>query len=143
MKKVTTILFILTSFTTFSQIISPNGNNIFYYNGMADVTFKYSDRGSGGRAFVHAPNNVLALNYAEDFAGGTLIGNNVYFKDNGNSFIYSGNFGIGTSTPAGTLDFKKLNSNLVFDLNTNDICKIISKGWNANIDLHTFQINGS
>ncbi len=54
----------------------------------------------------------------------------------------SGDVGIGTTNPAGILDLRKLNSNLVFDLNTNNLCKIISKGWNANIDMHTFQING-
>ncbi|WP_426483554.1 hypothetical protein [Flavobacterium sp. 2] len=53
-----------------------------------------------------------------------------------------GNVGIGTTTPRGILELEKLNSNLLFDLNTNSICKIISKGWNANIDIHTFQING-
>ncbi|MGN7812856.1 hypothetical protein [Flavobacterium sp. 22076] len=143
MKKIVCFLFIINSLNTFSQILSPSGNNIFYYNGAADVIFKYPERGSGGRAFVHAPNNVLALNYAEDFNGGTLIGNNVYFKDGGNSFIYSGNFGIGTSTPSGTLHLQKLNSSLVFDLNTSGICKIISKGWNANIDVHTFKIDGT
>ncbi|WP_205727711.1 hypothetical protein [Flavobacterium anhuiense] len=54
----------------------------------------------------------------------------------------SGDVGIGTTNPAGTLHLQKLNSNLVFDLNTNSLCKIVSKGWNANIDIHTFQING-
>jgi len=54
----------------------------------------------------------------------------------------SGNVGIGTSTPTGILELTKLNSNLVFDLDTNNFSRIISKGWNANIDLHTFQING-
>ncbi|KAF2080628.1 hypothetical protein [Flavobacterium sharifuzzamanii] len=53
-----------------------------------------------------------------------------------------GDVGIGTINPAGILDLQKLNANLVFDLNTNNLCKIISKGWNANIDMHTFQING-
>lgn len=55
----------------------------------------------------------------------------------------NGNVGIGTSTPTGSLELVKLNSNLVFDLNTNGISKIISKGWNASIDIHTFQINGT
>ncbi|GAA3773398.1 hypothetical protein [Flavobacterium ginsengiterrae] len=143
MNKFYIVSFLLITISAVSQIISPNGDNIFYYNGAADVTFRYLERGSGGRAFVHAPNNVLGLNYAEDFNGGTLIGNNVFFKDNGNSYISSGNFGIGTSVPAGTLDLKKDNSNLVFDLDANNFCKIISKGWNANIDMHTFQINGT
>ncbi|MHC0446380.1 hypothetical protein ACWA1F_13300 [Flavobacterium sp. 3-218] len=143
MNKFYIVGFLLITVSAVSQINSPNGNNVFTYNGAADVIFKYPERGSGGRAFVHAPNNILALNYAEDFNGGTLIGNNVYFKDNGNSFIYSGNFGIGTSAPAGTLDLKKANSNLVFDLDANNFCKIISKGWNVNIDMHTFQINGT
>ncbi|MNX47020.1 hypothetical protein D3C86_775700 [compost metagenome] len=142
MKKIYLLITTLIVTSVFSQINSPNGSNIFTYNGLADVTFKFPERGSGGRAFVHAPNNILSLNYGEDFTGGTRIGNNVYFKDGGNSSIYSGNFGIGTTNPTGTLELQKLNSNLVFDLNTNGISRIISKGWNANIDMHTFQING-
>lgn len=143
MKNCFTFLFLFIFAKSFSQINSPNGNNLFSYNGLADVTFRYLERGSGGRAFVHGPNNSLMLNYGEDFTGGTWIGNEVHFKDGGDSFIYSGNFGIGTSTPSGTLDLKKLNSNLVFDLNTNGVCRVVSKGWNVNIDLHTFQINGT
>ncbi|WP_428231959.1 hypothetical protein [Flavobacterium sp.] len=98
MKKLVCILFIIT-LNAFSQILSPSGNNIFYYNGAADVIFKYPERGSGGRAFVHADQNVLSLNFESDFKGGTRIGNDVYFKDGGNSFVYSGNFGIGLSNP--------------------------------------------
>ncbi|MFQ6601781.1 hypothetical protein [Flavobacterium sp. C3NV] len=142
MKKIITLLLIITTYNSFSQILSPSGDNIFYYNGNADLIFKYPPRGSGGRAIVHADYNVLALNFASDFTGGTRIGNDVYFKDGGNSFINSGNFGIGTATPTGVLDLKKLNSNLVFDLDTNGISRIISKGWNANIDMHTFKISG-
>lgn len=142
MKKPILLLLLFISLNSFSQINSPNGNNIFSYNGLADVVFSYADRGTGGRAFVHADNNILSLNFGSDFNGGTRIGNDVFFKDNGNSYIYSGNFGIGTPTPTGTLDLKKLNSNLVFDLNTNGISRIISKGWNASIDMHTFQITG-
>ena len=143
MKKLVCFLLIITSLNAFSQILSPNGNNVFSYNGLADVTFRYEGRGSGGRAFVHADHNVLSLNFESDFKGGTRIGNDVYFKDGGNSFIYSGNFGIGTSTPSSILELLRLNSNLVFDLNTNGICRIISKGWNANIDMHTFKIDGT
>lgn len=136
------LLILLISLKCFSQIISPNGNNIFYYNGAADVNFRFADRGSGGRAFVHAPGNVLALNFGNDFDGGTTIGNQVYFKDGGNSYIYSGNLGIGTATPEGTLELKKLNAGLVFDLNTNGLTKIVSKGWNSSVDFSTFKISG-
>ncbi|MFQ6603188.1 hypothetical protein [Flavobacterium sp. C3NV] len=104
MKVFNYIIVMLFSVTAFSQIVSPNGNNLFYYNGLADVTFRFSERGSGGRAFVHAPGNVFAINYEEDFNGGTRIGRDVYFKDGGNSFISSGNFGIGTSIPNSRLD---------------------------------------
>jgi hypothetical protein len=88
----------------FSQINSPNGSNLFYYNGAADVTFRYQPRGSGGRAFVHADGNILGLNFESDFTGGTRIGNDVFFKDGGNSYINSGNFGIGTSSPTTKLE---------------------------------------
>jgi hypothetical protein len=99
MKKFYLLVLVLLTTNTFSQINSPNGDNLFYYNGLADVIFKYPERGSGGRAFVHADYNVLAINFQSDFTGGTRIGNDVYFKDGGNSFINSGNFGIGTTNP--------------------------------------------
>ncbi|MEN2402048.1 tail fiber protein [Flavobacterium sp. MC2016-06] len=96
----------LVTISAFSQINSPNGDNIFYYNGAADVTFRFAPRGSGGRAIVHADYNVLSLNFGNDFTGGTRIGNDVYFKDGGNSSIASGNFGIGTVAPATKLDVR-------------------------------------
>lgn len=109
MKHFIIVFFLLIALQTFSQIISPSGNNLFYYNGAADVTFRYADRGTGGRALVHDNGNILALNYANDFTGGTRIGNDVFFKDGGDSFIYSGKFGIGTATPDYTLT---INGNL-------------------------------
>ncbi|OXB06434.1 tail fiber protein [Flavobacterium pectinovorum] len=111
MKNIVTFIFIIASFNAFSQINSPNGSNIFSYNGLADVTFRFTDRGSGGRAFVHADSNVLALNFENDFSGGTRIGNDVYFKDRGNSFIASGNFGIGTTNPLAKLEVR--NGNII------------------------------
>jgi hypothetical protein len=111
MKNIVNFIFIIASFNAFSQINSPNGSNIFSYNGLADVTFRFTDRGSGGRAFVHADYNVLALNFENDFSGGTRIGNDVYFKDRGNSFIASGNFGIGTTNPLAKLEVK--NGNII------------------------------
>ncbi len=88
----------------FSQINSPNGDNIFYYNGAADVTFRFLPRGNGGRAIVHDTGNVLSLNYGGDFTGGTRIGSDVFFKDGGNSYINSGNLGIGSYSPDYKLD---------------------------------------
>ncbi|WP_347053605.1 hypothetical protein [Flavobacterium olei] len=99
MKKSYIQIFLFLTISSYSQINSPNGNNIFSYNGMAEVTFRFAGRGAGGRAFVHSPSNVLSLNHEEDFSGGTLIGNTVYFKDNGTSFISTGNFGIGLTNP--------------------------------------------
>lgn len=81
-----------------------NGNNELSYNGAADIIFRYAGRGTGGRALVHADGNILNLNFGSDFTGGTRIGNDVYFKDGGNSYIYSGNVGIGTQNPAYKLD---------------------------------------
>lgn len=70
---------------------------------------------------VHYPNNILSLNYGEDFSGGTLIGQNVFFKDNGNSYISSGNFGIGTSNPNARLYVS--NGNLVINNNGSGILR--------------------
>jgi hypothetical protein len=109
MKKIFFLICVLITMNVFSQINSPNGNNIFTYNGNADVMFRYLPRGSGGRAFVHADNNVLSLNFESDFSGGTRIGNDVYFKDGGNSSILSGRLGIGTPTPLAKLEVKNGN----------------------------------
>lgn len=57
-----------------------NNNNFFSYNGLADIKLKYDARGSGGRAIVHDTSNVLALNYDNDFSGGTRIGNTFLVK---------------------------------------------------------------
>ncbi len=59
MKGYVTYMLLLITTQSFSQIISPNGSNLFYYNGAADVTFRYADRGTGGRALVHDNGNVL------------------------------------------------------------------------------------
>ncbi|MDP5202025.1 hypothetical protein [Flavobacterium sp. DG2-3] len=107
MKKFYTLGFLLFTIISISQINSPNGNNIFYYNGLADVIFKFPERGSGGRAMVHDTWNVLSLNYGGDFTGGTRIGTDVFFKDGGNSFIYSGNFGIGTNNPLAKFEINR------------------------------------
>ena len=101
MKNLLTLLFIVfngIALQVNGQIISPNGNNLFYYYGNADVVFRFAERGAGGRALVHDGGNLLTLNYDGDF-NGVKIGKDVYFKDNGNSYISSGNFGIGTTTP--------------------------------------------
>ena len=46
----------------------------------------------------------MTLNYGGDFTGGTRLGTNVFFSNSGNSFISTGNLGIGTSTPTYKLD---------------------------------------
>ncbi|MFD1631679.1 hypothetical protein [Pseudopedobacter beijingensis] len=61
----------------------------FYFNGGADVIFRYPPRGFGGRAFVHDDGNVLTLNYGGDFTGGTRIGNNFSLANNGIAYFYS------------------------------------------------------
>lgn len=78
----------------------------FYFNGGADVIFRYPPRGAGGRAFVHDDNNVLSLNYGGDFTGGTRIGNGFAIANDGsfralNKLYLSpeGNLGIGTLYP--------------------------------------------
>ncbi|RXQ87188.1 hypothetical protein EO244_16645 [Ancylomarina salipaludis] len=69
-----------------------NGNNKFGWNGSADIYFKYNGRGTGGRAFVHAPNNALVINYGGDFSGGVQIGSGISIL--GKSYI-SGNADFG------------------------------------------------
>ncbi|MCJ8212039.1 hypothetical protein MUY27_20145 [Mucilaginibacter sp. RS28] len=80
-----------------------NENNFLFYNGFADIYFKYSGRGSGGRAMVHGDGNMLVLNFGGDFTGGTRLGTNAYFTEdnNGTSYVYSGKFGIGTADTKG------------------------------------------
>lgn len=82
--------------------VTHNGN-YFSYDGIADVKLQYTGRGSGGRAMVHDSGNKLTLNYGGDFTGGTSIGTNVYFSENntGTSYVYAGNFAIGTSDTKG------------------------------------------
>ncbi len=82
-----------------------NGDNYFAYDGAADVSLRYLARGSGGRAIVHEGGNVLTLNYGGDFSGGTKLGANSFFAATiGNSYINTGNVGIGTTNPAERLD---------------------------------------
>ncbi|MBB6236404.1 hypothetical protein HDC90_001016 [Pedobacter sp. AK013] len=78
----------------------------FYFNGAADVIFRFPDRGAGGRALVHDVNNVFSLNYGGDFTGGTRIGNGFRIANNGSFsafdklfFSDEGNLGIGTFNP--------------------------------------------
>ncbi len=65
------------------SILNLNAQNEFYFNGAADVIFKYPPRGSGGRAFVHNNGNVLTLNFGGDFTGGTSIGTKFRFLNDG------------------------------------------------------------
>jgi hypothetical protein len=52
----------------------------FTFNGAADLWLEYPNRGSGGRAMVHDGGNVLTLNYANDFTGGTRLGTSFLVK---------------------------------------------------------------
>ncbi|WP_231121170.1 hypothetical protein [Epilithonimonas vandammei] len=63
--------------------VTSKGNS-FGYDGVADLILRAPERGSGGRAIVHDEVNVLAINYAGDFSGGTKIGNKVFIKNDGN-----------------------------------------------------------
>jgi hypothetical protein len=85
------------------SIYSSSQDNYFTYNGLADVNMRFKERGAGGRAIVHNNFNSLALNFEGDFTGGTFIGSNTYFSNTGNSFINTGNVGIGTATPTSKL----------------------------------------
>ncbi|MFC7346608.1 hypothetical protein ACFQO9_07780 [Chryseobacterium zhengzhouense] len=59
--------------------VASNGNYLFY-DGLGDLKLSYQARGTGGRAIVHDTNNVLSLNYQEDFSGGTQIGHTFFVK---------------------------------------------------------------
>ncbi|KQW99225.1 DUF4200 domain-containing protein [Flavobacterium sp. Root420] len=122
MKQKLPILFLfLVNAICFSQDLFSGGSNSWIFHTPDD-----------GRTTLHiAP--LIDNNYNFNYQ--------TMFYNNGD-VAFSRNVGIGTAVPSGTLELTKLNSNLVFDLNTNGICKIISKGWNASIDLHTFKING-
>jgi hypothetical protein len=83
-----------------------NNGNLLFYNGAADINFRFAGRGSGGRALVHEAGNMLVLNYGGDFTGGTMLGTNAYFtqSSSGSSYIQFGKVGIGTNNPAYKLD---------------------------------------
>ncbi|RFM27651.1 hypothetical protein [Deminuibacter soli] len=77
-----------------------NSTNFLYYNGSADINFRYLGRGSGGRAIVHDEGNTLVLNFAGDFSGGTKLGASTYFAAaTGVSYLNAGNVGLGTTNP--------------------------------------------
>ncbi|MNU12394.1 hypothetical protein D3C71_04180 [compost metagenome] len=59
-----------------------NNNNLLSYEGLADILLRFEPRGSGGRAIVHDNGNILALNYNNDFTGGTKLGTSFLVKDN-------------------------------------------------------------
>jgi len=61
--------------------VESNGN-IFAYTGGADLVLKAPSRGNNGygRALVHDTSNILALNYDNDFTGGTRIGTSFFVK---------------------------------------------------------------
>jgi hypothetical protein len=79
------------------------GGNQLFYNGAADLNFTFADRGSGGRAMVHDNGNILTLNFDGDFTGGTKLGRQTYFNEDGagTSYLNGGNVGIGTTDTKG------------------------------------------
>ncbi len=83
-KQLLSLLSLMGCMAASAQINSPNGNNLFYYNGLADITFRFQERGNGGRAFVHDGGNALTLNYEGDFTGGTKIASWFHVANNGN-----------------------------------------------------------
>ncbi|MGE6218435.1 hypothetical protein ACQKCH_01315 [Nubsella zeaxanthinifaciens] len=95
-KKICLAVILLYSKVVLAQIVSPNGNNFFYYNGAADLTFKFEPRGSGGRAMVHDDGNILTLNYGGDFTGGTKLGHFFRIYPSGKMQIFN---------PLGTNDY--------------------------------------
>lgn len=86
MKKLiaTSILLVCIAFSMLAQ----GTDNYFYYNGSADVRFRFLPRGSGDRAIVHGNGNILCLNFEDDFTGGTLIGNCARFRKSGETYQF-------------------------------------------------------
>jgi len=60
-------------------ITGTNENNYVAYQN-ADFILRYTPRGTGGRALVHDDYNTLAINYGNDFAGGTRLGTSFLVK---------------------------------------------------------------
>ncbi|PWG78068.1 hypothetical protein [Pararcticibacter amylolyticus] len=89
-------ILLLASLLAFS-LGANSQTNEFYFNGGADVIFRYPLRGSGGRALVHDVDNQLSLNYGGDFSGGIRLGNYIWAKNNGN-------IGLGTFEPSEKLE---------------------------------------
>lgn len=60
---------------------SGSSDTFFSYN-VADINLKHAPRGSGGRAVVHDADNILTINYDNDFTGGTKLGSSFLVKKN-------------------------------------------------------------
>lgn len=93
--------------------ISQSGNDLNIYNSIrckSDGTSGTDPAGycdNLGRAIVHLAGDNLNLNYSNDFDGGVVIGTL-------NKFLPDGSLGVGTVTPAATLDvngYMKLKKN--------------------------------
>ena len=102
----------------------------------------------GGKSFSIVHNFYGETNSAINFhRGNSITGGFISFNTDADierlRIDENGNVGIGTTNPIGIFELKKLNSNLVFDLSTNGLSRIISKGWNASITMNTFRIDGT
>ena len=79
------------------------GNRLFVRSNMAitgsdlNISLAGGARGAGGRAVVHDVSNVLTLNFAGDFTGGTRIDSNLFISG-------TNRIGIGTTNPGVDLD---------------------------------------
>lgn len=123
MKRVLLIFSLLSLYFSFKSSCQTNE---FFFNGAADVIFRYPPRGSGGRALVHDDHNQLSLNYGGDFTGGVRMGNSFWVKNDGavgigiqepsekleivNGFLKSGNasFGFNQETYSGPINYMTL-----------------------------------
>jgi len=100
----------------------------FYFDGASDVRLRFPPRGSGGRALVHDDGNILGLNYAGDFSGGTRIGTGFFIYNNGNL--------IATRLDAGANTWGS-KSNLVVMRLRNNISENQYSGWGSALEFYS------
>lgn len=80
---------LLLIFVSIVCIESKSQTKVFEQNPVTgDVAFFNKDRGTGGRVLVHDVNNLLVINYGNDFTGGVNIGSIARFRDKASTYQF-------------------------------------------------------